>query len=118
MLYVFRKGISRSLPKLGKKDLFTPTLERTISTTLRPGAAASADEVEKVMVMLAPRQVHELDKVCLQIRQTTGVKVKRSMLIRALIDDFLDTQVDSKDARSLADITQKIIQAFIARSQS
>ena len=102
MLYVFRKGISCPLPKLGKKDLFTPTLERTVSSTLRP---ASVGEAEKVMVMLTPRQVHELDKVCLQIRQTTGIKVKRSMLLRALIDGFLETSINYRDARSLADIT-------------
>jgi hypothetical protein len=102
------------LPKLGKKDLFTPTLERTVSP-LRPGAALSEGEAEKVMVMLIPHQVHELDKVCLQIRQTTGIKVKRSMLIRALIDGFLGTPVNYKDARSLADLSQKIIHSFNPR---
>ena len=112
MLYVFRKGISCPLPKLGKKDLFTPTLERTVSSTLRP---ASVGEAEKVMVMLTPRQVHELDKVCLQIRQTTGIKVKRSMLIRALIDGFLEAPVNYKDAGSLTEIIQKIMRAFTRR---
>ena len=115
MLYVFWKGISRSLPKLGKKDLFSPTLESKGPSATSLHASAPEGEAEKVMVMLTPRQVHELDKVCLQIRQTTGIKVKRSMLLRALIDGFLETSINYRDARSLADITQKLIQAFNPR---
>ncbi len=46
--------------------------------------------MEKVMVMLSARQVHALDKICLEIRQTTGIKFKRSMLIRSIIDGFLE----------------------------
>jgi hypothetical protein len=104
------------LPKLGKKDLFSPTLDKAHTAILRPGHSASDCEVEKVMVMLTPRQVHALDRVCLEIRQTSGMKVKRSMLLRALVDGFLERQISYKDAKSLSDINQKIVQAVSSRS--
>ena len=69
-------------------------------------------DVEKVMVMLNPNQVNALDKVCLEIRHTTGMKFKRSMLIRALIDGFLSSPPDFREARSYDDITRKIMGSF------
>jgi hypothetical protein len=102
VLYVLWKGISLSVSKLAKKDLFSPTL--------------AEGEVEKVMVMLTPRQVNALDRICLEIRQASGMKVKRSMLIRALVDGFLEKPANYGDAKSLADISQKIIHAFNPRS--
>ena len=103
------------MPKLGKKDLFSPTLDNTPPSILRSEQSASDHEVEKVMVMLTPRQVHALDRVCLEIRQTSGMKVKRSMLLRALVDGFLESQINYKDVKSLSDINQRIIQAVSSR---
>jgi hypothetical protein len=116
VLHVFWKGISSPLSKLGKKDLFSPTLDRAHSQASRPASLSPNGEVEKVMVMLTPRQVHALDRICLEIRQTSGMKVKRSMLLRALVDGFLERQINYKDAKSLADINQRIIHAVSSRS--
>jgi hypothetical protein len=102
------------LSKLGKKDLFSATFNKARSPRSKP--SSSSGEVEKVMVMLNPHQVHALDRVCLEIRQTSGMKVKRSMLIRALVDGFLERDINYKDAKSLADISQKIIHAVASRS--
>ncbi len=74
-------------------------------------AAGKAAEVEKVMVMLSPKQVHALDRVCLGIRQSTGIKMKRSMLIRSLIDGFLQAQPTYEKAESPADIHRIISDA-------
>jgi hypothetical protein len=74
--------------KLGKKDLFSSTLRRPVQPGSRRLVPGEDGDVEKVMVMLSARQVHALDKICLEIRQTTGIKVKRSMLIRSIIDGF------------------------------
>ncbi len=84
-----------------------------------PHRPASADEdvVEKVMVMLTPHQVQSLDRICLEIRQKTGIKAKRSMLIRALIDGFLASSIDYRGARSFQDLAHRIIHASIARKQ-
>ena len=100
------------MQKLGKKDLFSPTIDRHIQS--HPGATAFHEqgEVEKVMVMLTPRQVHALDKICLEIRQSSGIKLKRSMLIRSLIDGFLDSRIRYDDAKTAADIHQRILRWF------
>ena len=66
------------------------------------------------MVMLSPRQVTALDQVCLEIRQTTGMKFKRSMLIRAVIDGFLTAPMTFKEARSYEDVARKVLESFHA----
>jgi hypothetical protein len=96
--------------KLGKRDLFAPTLEHHASAQhLRELPASSLEDVEKVMVMLTSRQITALDEVCLEIRQTTGVKFKRSMLIRSLIDAFLQSPPSFRNARSHEDIARQIM---------
>ena len=101
------------MSKLGRKDLFSPTVDpgRTPLESSPDPVAASRD-VEKVMVMLNPQQVNALDQVCLEIRHTTGMKFKRSMLIRALIDGFLAAPPAFSDARSYQDIARKIMESF------
>jgi hypothetical protein len=83
----------------------------------QPEPDSSVGDVEKVMVMLAPRQVNALDQVCLEIRQTTGMKFKRSMLIRALIDGFLASPLTFREARSYDDIARKIMESFHAEKR-
>ena len=104
------------MSKLGKRDLFSPSLDKAHPSALKPGPSSRENEVEKVMVMLTPHQVHALDRVCLEIRQTSGMKVKRSMLLRALVDGFLERQINYKDVKSLSDINQRIIHAVSSRS--
>lgn len=107
------------MPKLGKRDLFSSTSEPELpllQTQLEP--AGSVGDVEKVMVMLNPRQVNALDRVCLEIRQTTGMKFKRSMLIRALIDGFLAYPHTFREARSYDDIARTIMESFHAEKQA
>lgn len=91
-------------------------MDKAHPPTLKSVSSSPNGEVEKVMVMLTPHQVHALDRVCLEIRQTSGMKVKRSMLLRALVDGFLERQINYKDAKSLADISQRIIHAVSSRS--
>jgi len=106
------------VPKLGRKDLFSPTVNpgrAPLEQTLDPVAASR--DVEKVMVMLNPRQVNALDQVCLEIRHTTGMKFKRSMLLRALIDGFLASPPAFSEARSYQDIARKIMESFHREKQ-
>jgi hypothetical protein len=98
------------MSKLTKKDLFSPTDPKPVG--LAQAHPASGTEVEKVMVMLSPRQVNSLDRVCLEIRKATGLKMKRSMLIRSLIDGFLQSRVQFEEARSLPEIQRLINRLF------
>jgi hypothetical protein len=101
------------VPKLERKDLFSPTVDPgRAPLEPSPESVAASRDVEKVMVMLNPRQVNALDQVCLEIRHTTGMKFKRSMLIRALIDGFLAGPPDFGEARSYSDIARKIMESF------
>ncbi|MEW5977531.1 MAG: hypothetical protein AB1898_17195 [Acidobacteriota bacterium] len=101
-------GINR----FGKSDLFAPTTRKPLDSANKGNTASEVSEVEKVMVMLTSRQLNALDQICLEIRQATGIKVKRSLLIRSLIDGFLQTPHNFSDARSLADISSRISKAF------
>jgi hypothetical protein len=99
------------MSKLIKKDLFSPTDPKPVGL-IQAHPASSSAEVEKVMVMLSPRQVHSLDRICLEIRKATGLKMKRSMLIRSLIDGFLQSQVHFEEARTSSDIQRLISRLF------
>jgi len=100
--------------KLSKKDLFSSTLTKPAPSGSRR-APAGVNDVEKVMVMLSARQIHALDKICLEIRQTTGIKFKRSMLIRSIIDGFLEAAPSYETAQSSADVGRIISQAAYSR---
>ena len=99
------------MSKLTKIDLLSPSDPRPVDPALVSHPASSTD-VEKVMVMLSPRQVNSLDRICLEIRKITGVKMKRSMLIRSLIDGFLQSPVHFDEARSSSDIQRLINRLF------
>jgi hypothetical protein len=101
--------------KLGKKDLFSSTLRKPAPPGPRRLAPGEDGDVEKVMVMLAARQVHALDKICLEIRQTTGIKFKRSMLIRSIIDGFLEAAPNYDAAQSPADVKRIISETVYPR---
>ena len=102
------------MSKLSKKDLFSSTLTKPAPNGSRR-ASAEDDGVEKVMVMLSARQIHALDKICLEIRQTTGIKFKRSMLIRSIIDGFLEAAPSYETGQSPADVGRIISQTVYSR---
>jgi hypothetical protein len=106
------KGIFVSVSKLGRKDLFAATIEQHGSPK---GRCSTDSEVEKVMVMLSSHQVHSLDQICLEIRQTTGIKIKRSMLIRWLIDGFLSAPLQYEEAQNAEEVHHIISQAVQSR---
>ena len=103
------------MSKLGKKDLFSSTLKKPVPTSTRRLGSGEDSDVEKVMVMLSARQVHALDKICLEIRQTTGIKFKRSMLIRSILDGFLEAAPVYDAAQSPADVKRIISQTVYPR---
>jgi hypothetical protein len=100
--------------KLGRKDLFSATTKKTVPASSRSDSGETGN-VEKVMVMLSTHQIHALDKICLEIRQTTGIKFKRSMLLRSIIDGFLEAPPSYETAQSPADVKRIISQAVYPR---
>jgi hypothetical protein len=98
-----------------RKHHFPSTLSKPLPAGSRRVALGQEGDVEKVMVMLSARQIHALDKICLEIRQTTGVKFKRSMLIRSIIDGFLETTPSYETAQSPADVKRIISQTMYLR---
>ena len=98
-----------------QKDLFSSTLKKPVPTSSRRLAAGEDGDVEKVMVMLSARQVRMLDKICLEICQTTGIKFKRSMLIPSIIDGFLEAAPSYDAAKKHADATRIIPQTIYLR---
>ena len=58
----------------------------------------------KVTVVLFDRQIVFLDRLCADIRATSGVAISRAHVIRALIDGLTESDLDLTGTRSEADL--------------
>ena len=58
------------------------------------------EEWKKVTVVLLERQIVFLDRLALDMRQNTGVSLRRAEIIRALIDALEGSGIDLKDVSS------------------
>jgi hypothetical protein len=68
----------------------------------------------KVTVVLFDRQIVFLDRLCADIRATSGVAISRAHVIRALIDALTESDLDLTGTRSEADL-RAIITARLGR---
>ena len=68
----------------------------------------------KVTVVLFDRQIVYLDRLCTDIRATSGVAISRAHVIRALIDALTESDLDLTGTRSEADL-RAIITARLGR---
>jgi hypothetical protein len=68
----------------------------------------------KVTVVLFDRQIVFLDRLCADIRATSGVAVSRAHVIRALIDGLSESDIDLTGTRSEADL-RALISARLGR---
>lgn len=68
----------------------------------------------KVTVVLFDRQIVFLDRLCADIRATSGVAVSRAHVIRALIDALTESDLDLTGTRSEAEL-RAIITARLGR---
>ena len=68
----------------------------------------------KVTVVLFDRQIVFLDRLCADIRATSGVAISRAHVIRALIDALTESELDLTGTRSEADL-RAIITARLGR---
>lgn len=63
----------------------------------------------KLTVILPPDQVAFLDQLALTIRSTTGWKVRRTEIIRALVGSLMQADIDLTSSRSEDDITVAVV---------
>ena len=96
------------------KNIFEDTTSTTpaprgpgLSAAPQPIAARTAAE-DKTTVILPPDQVAFLDQLALTIRATTGWKVRRTEIIRALVGSLMQADIDLTSSRSEADITAAV----------
>lgn len=72
------------------KDIFTRTVRTPeIGLEAAPrikGRPPASEPYDKVTIILFKRQVIQLDKVALAIREKTGQHVRRTELVRALVE--------------------------------
>jgi hypothetical protein len=62
----------------------------------------------KVTVVLFDRQIVFLDRLCADIRATSGVAISRAHVIRALVDALAGSDLDLTGTRSEADLRAAI----------
>lgn len=101
--------------RLGKADsIFKPTKARdkvaaagkVLAAPIRPTAGTSVEN--KLTVILPPGQVDFLDRLALDIRSKTTMKVKRTEIIRALIAGLMSSGLDLSGLGSEEDIAGDI----------
>jgi hypothetical protein len=71
----------------------------------------------KVTVVLFDRQIVFLDRLCADIRATSGVAVSRAHVIRALIDALTESDLDLTGTRSESEL-RAIITARLGRMRA
>jgi hypothetical protein len=71
----------------------------------------------KVTVVLFDRQIVFLDRLCADIRATSGVAISRAHVIRGLVDALTESDVDLTGTRSEADL-RALLTARLARPRN
>lgn len=71
----------------------------------------------KVTVVLFDRQIVFLDRLCADIRATSGVAISRAHVIRGLVDALTESDVDLTGTRSEADL-RAVLTARLGRNRS
>jgi hypothetical protein len=61
-----------------------------------------------VSVVLFDRQIHQLDRIAIEIRGKSGRVLNRAEIIRALIDGLIDSGMDIAAAASEADLRGRV----------
>jgi hypothetical protein len=61
-----------------------------------------------VSVVLFDRQILQLDRLAINIRDTSGKALNRAEIIRALIDGLIDSGMDITAAASEADLRARV----------
>jgi hypothetical protein len=78
-------------------------------TKAGPGRPPVHNETwSKVSVVLFDRQIHQLDRLSIDIRGKTGKVLNRAEIIRALIDGLIDSGMDITAAASEADLRGRV----------
>lgn len=105
----------------GPKDLFTSTVKPAVAKSVRPPAKPvlrpAVEKAEgrgrppvheepwkKITTVLFDRQVVYLDRISNDIRAKTGAIIKRTEIIRALVDALAESDLDLTTTISEAEV--------------
>jgi hypothetical protein len=111
-----RPAVVRS-KRIGKSgdDIFVGRPENeTLAPKKRGRRPSHTEQWTKVTVVLFDRQIVFLDRLCADIRATSGVAVSRAHVIRALVDGLAESDLDLTGTRSEADL-RALISARLGR---
>ena len=110
-------GVRKRLGKSGD-DIFVPPGANGEDRPKKRGRRPSHTEHwTKVTVVLFDRQILFLDRLCADIRATSGVAISRAHVIRALIDSLTESDLDLTGTRSEADL-RAILTARLGRHRT
>src|SRR5688572_14685929 len=105
-------------PRLGKSadEIF---IARADDSAVKPAKKrgrrpSHTEQWTKVTVVLFDRQIVYLDRLCADIRATSGVAISRAHVIRALIDALSESDLDLTGTRSESDL-KAILTARLGR---
>lgn len=73
-----------------------------------PEVVEQEDPVEKIHVLLKRSQIKRLDEFRLAVRMESGYSLKRTELVRALVDLFSEMEVDPRGIESEEMLKDKI----------
>jgi hypothetical protein len=106
--------------RIGKSghDIFVGRAENgeALAPKKRGRRPSHTEQWTKVTVVLFDRQIVFLDRLCADIRATSGVAVSRAHVVRALIDGLAESDLDLTGTRSEADL-RALITARLGRSR-
>lgn len=72
----------------------------------------------KVSVVLFDRQIKRLDRLCHDMRRTSGTRMTRASLIRGLIDGLIDGGLETRTTVSEAALRDQIARLFRSAQKS
>ncbi len=96
---------AKRIGKSGDEIFVAPPESADATQPKRRGRRPShTEQWTKVTVVLFDRQIVFLDRLCADIRATSGVAISRAHVIRALIDALTESDLDLTGTRSEADL--------------
>lgn len=116
----------------GPKDLFTSTTKpaaRRVRPPAKPALLPAVEKTEgrgrppvheepwkKITTVLFNRQVVYLDRLSNDIRAKTGAVVRRTEIIRALVDALAESDLDLTTTTSEAEVKNVLAKKLVAKS--
>jgi hypothetical protein len=102
-----RDSILRNTERPEIPDVSPSSEASSIGTTTADSTRAADNRVQFV---LSPKHLQLLDDLCYQVRKTTRYKLNRSEVVRALIEQLENKELQFQHIRSEADLLKQILE--------